>query len=79
MAGLYGPMENHSCLLSETLLRFLYSPTQRLWVNSFLSGGSSFRKIFVDGPPEPQCDGFLSLLDLGVSARLWMSIGQVLA
>lgn len=48
-------------------------------MNSFLSGGSSFRKVFVDGPPEPQCDGFLSLFDLGVSARLWMSIGHILA
>lgn len=70
MASLYVLRVNRSCLLPETLPRFLHIRALRAWVDSFLSGGSGFRKAFVDGPPETQCEGFICLFDLGVSVRL---------
>lgn len=79
MASLYGLTVNHSCLFCETLPRFLHNLALRPWRDSFLSGGSGFRRAFVDGPPEPQCDGFLCLFDLGVSVRLLVDIGHGLA
>jgi hypothetical protein len=50
------------------------------WVGSFLSGGSGFRKAFVDGMvcQSPDVRDFC-LLDLGVSTRLWVGIRHNLA